>query len=218
MMNQNMNNFDMNMNQNVGMENNNVQNDMNFVPSSEQTPSFGPTNVVIPKPVESTPIMNTMSTPTPVVEPIPVQNPIENMMSNQNMNIGVAPVLNEIPQMAPTPVAPVMNEVPVQNMNQGMVPPVNEVPQVIPTPVAPVMNEVPMQNMNQGMVPPVNEVPQAVPTPVAPVMNEVPMQNMNQNIPVQPQMGQPMLNVNMVNGMGVTPNNQMPTGSDNWQL
>lgn len=77
-------------NQNLMVDNvMNGGNDVYFQSTSEQTPTFAPREVVIPKPVEGVSIMNMGSTPSPVIEPVPVSQPV----MEQNVN-NVSPVVS----------------------------------------------------------------------------------------------------------------------------
>lgn len=188
-------------------------NDSFFVPASEQTPRIEPREVVIPKPVEPTPIMNNV-------------NAVNSWdLNNNNLN-------NNIPNntvnsyVAQTPVTPSVE--PVNQYNQPM-------PNVVPTPVEEVPQQMaqqvqmPYQN-NQGNI---NYNSTVAPTANTSINNINPlgeqsnqMQNMpntqaiNQSMPNN----QGMPNNNFLSGgsnfvVGGTPtNNQMPSTNDNWKL
>lgn len=211
MPNQTMNTFDQNMNtsQNLNNFNNNV--DAFFVPAAEQTPA--PTDVVIPRPVESTPIMSVGSTPSPVIEPTPVQTQNVNMINPEMNNINRVPTMNEVPNVVATPIQePAVNMI-AGNSNYNQMPGVN-VMQNMQTQM--VQNQVPNANAiqpSQAVVPnPINpvqpEIPNVVPTHAEPV---APVQNLNNN-----QMNGPI--PNFIGPSVNQPNVVNPTSSDNWQL
>lgn len=184
-------------------------NDSFFVPASEQTPKIEPREVVIPKPVEPTPIMNNV-------------NAVNSWdLNNNNLN-------NNIPNntvnsyVAQTPVTPSVE--PVNQYNQPM-------PNVVPTPVEEVPQQVqmPYQN-NQGNINYNNTV---APTANTSINNINPLgeqSNQMQNMPNTQAINQSMPNTqgmpnnNFLSGgsnfvVGGTPtNNQMPSTNDNWKL
>lgn len=184
-------------------------NDSFFVPASEQTPKIEPREVVIPKPVEPTPIMNNV-------------NAVNSWdLNNNNLN-------NNIPNntvnsyVAQTPVTPRVE--PVNQYNQPM-------PNVVPTPVEEVPQQVqmPYQN-NQGNINYNNTV---APTANTSINNINPLgeqSNQMQNMPNTQAINQSMPNTqgmpnnNFLSGgsnfvVGGTPtNNQMPSTNDNWKL
>ncbi len=184
-------------------------NDSFFVPASEQTPKIEPREVVIPKPVEPTPIMNNV-------------NAVNSWdLNNNNLN-------NNIPNntvnsyVAQTPVTPSVE--PVNQYNQPM-------PNVVPTPVEKVPQQVqmPYQN-NQGNINYNNTV---APTANTSINNINPLgeqSNQMQNMPNTQAINQSMPNTqgmpnnNFLSGgsnfvVGGTPtNNQMPSTNDNWKL
>lgn len=110
----------------VGMGNNVSHNNEFFTPVSEQTPKIEPREVVIPKPVEVTPIntVNQVSgAPTPVVEPSALPNVISTPMQGQSMNINQTVAPNVVP--SPTVVMPNSNVTPntmgtEQTINSGL--------------------------------------------------------------------------------------------------
>lgn len=190
---QNLNNFDTSMNnfnnmnngmlnQNYNMMNqnmdnslNNVNNDTFFSPTSEQIPTFEPRNVVIPKPVESTPIMNFGSTPSPVVEPVPVAEP----SMSQNMAFG-GPQVTDMSSTVQgiSPVMPNTNTIPNTNVNLGFNEMVGRAQNVVPTPVVESVSNA-VSNMNTEGTQPVNPIPN-----VAEVPSVNPIPNMNVNLGV----------------------------------
>lgn len=184
-------------------------NDSFFVPASEQTPKIEPREVVIPKPVEPTPIMNNV-------------NAVNSWdLNNNNLN-------NNIPNntvnsyVAQAPVTPSVE--PVNQYNQPM-------PNVVPTPVEEVPQQVqmPYQN-NQGNINYNNTV---APTANTSINNINPLgeqSNQMQNMPNTQAINQSMPNTqgmpnnNFLSGgsnfvVGGTPtNNQMSSTNDNWKL
>ena len=188
-------------------------NDSFFVPASEQTPKIEPREVVIPKPVEPTPIMNNV-------------NAVNSWdLNNNNLN-------NNIPNntvnsyVAQTPVTPSVE--PVNQYNQPM-------PNVVPTPVEEVPQQMPQQvqmpyQNNQGNINYNNTV---APTANTSINNINPLgeqSNQMQNMPNTQAINQSMPNTqgmpnnNFLSGgsnfvVGGTPtNNQMPSTNDNWKL
>lgn len=226
------------INQNITPNNNINNSDAFFVPTSQQSPVFESKEVVIPKPVETAPLMG--STPTPVIEPIPVQPANPNTIPNQNMNmvngnIGTIPNMmdnsvNQINQMprkfntitptnvvVPEMVTPQM-EVPNMNMVTNPVNPV--VQNIIPEPVV-TMQEMVMPSQNQNM-----QINNTIPVMPNVANNPLPNNDFNvfqaQNImqnPVVPekQVTNTMLNqnqtpvMNMPNNMPVNPTVMGPT-------
>ena len=179
-------------------------NDSFFVPASEQTPKIEPREVVIPKPVEPTPIMNNVN----AVNSWDLNNNIPNNTVNS--------------YVAQTPVTPSVE--PVNQYNQPM-------PNVVPTPVEEVSQHVqmPYQN-NQGNINYNNTV---APTANTSINNINPLgeqSNQMQNMPNTQAINQSMPNTqgmpnnNFLSGgsnfvVGGTPtNNQMPSTNDNWKL
>lgn len=184
-------------------------NDSFFVPASEQTPKIEPREVVIPKPVEPTPIMNNVN----AVNSWDLNN------NNLNNNIPNNTVNSYVTQ---TPVTPSVE--PVNQYNQPM-------PNVVPTPVEEVPQQVqmPYQN-NQGNINYNNTV---APTANTSINNINPLgeqSNQMQNMPNTQAINQSMPNTqgmpnnNFLSGgsnfvVGGTPtNNQMPSTNDNWKL
>lgn len=188
-------------------------NDSFFVPASEQTPKIEPREVVIPKPVEPTPIMNNV-------------NAVNSWdLNNNNLN-------NNIPNntvnsyVAQTPVTPRVE--PVNQYNQPM-------PNVVPTPVEEVPQQMPQQvqmpyQNNQGNINYNNTV---APTANTSINNINPLgeqSNQMQNMPNTQAINQSMPNTqgmpnnNFLSGgsnfvVGGNPtNNQMPSTNDNWKL
>lgn len=184
-------------------------NDSFFVPASEQTPKIEPREVVIPKPVEPTPIMNNV-------------NAVNSWdLNNNNLNNNI-PNNNVNSYVAQTPVTPSVE--PVNQYNQPM-------PNVVPTPVEKVPQQVqmPYQN-NQGNINYNNTV---APTANTSINNINPLgeqSNQMQNMPNTQAINQSMPNTqgmpnnNFLSGgsnfvVGGTPtNNQMPSTNDNWKL
>lgn len=184
-------------------------NDSFFVPASEQTPKIEPREVVIPKPVEPTPIMNNV-------------NAVNSWdLNNNNLNNNI-PNNNVNSYVAQTPVTPSVE--PVNQYNQPM-------PNVVPTPVEEVPQQVqmPYQN-NQGNINYNNTV---APTANTSINNINPLgeqSNQMQNMPNTQAINQSMPNTqgmpnnNFLSGgsnfvVGGTPtNNQMPSTNDNWKL
>lgn len=184
-------------------------NDSFFVPASEQTPKIEPREVVIPKPVEPTPIMNNVN----------AVNSWDLNSNNLNNNIPNNTVNSYVAQ---TPVTPRVE--PVNQYNQPM-------PNVVPTPVEEVPQQVqmPYQN-NQGNINYNNTV---APTANTSINNINPLgeqSNQMQNMPNTQAINQSMPNTqgmpnnNFLSGgsnfvVGGTPtNNQMPSTNDNWKL
>lgn len=139
-----MNNMNLNdntnngVNQGVGVGMTNPADDKFFVPASEQTPKIEPRNVVIPKPVDVTPLPG--STPSPVVEPVAVAP----------TQVGSAPLgdggmVNQVAETMGQAVPPVNNIV-TPSMDGG-----NVMPQapVSPSPVVDFnsMNSAPVSNV-----------------------------------------------------------------------
>lgn len=188
-------------------------NDSFFVPASEQTPKIEPREVVIPKPVEPTPIMNNV-------------NAVNSWdLNNNNLNNNI-PNNNVNSYVAQTPVTPSVE--PVNQYNQPM-------PNVVPTPVEEVPQQMPQQvrmpyQNNQGNINYNNTV---APTANTSINNINPLgeqSNQMQNMPNTQAINQSMPNTqgmpnnNFLSGgsnfvVGGTPtNNQMPSTNDNWKL
>ena len=186
-MEQNMNNFNQNMNVGVNNFNSNVNNgnsDAFFIPASEQTPKFEPREVVIPKPVEPTPIMNNSTevvngwgnnitphvepTVVPTVNPTPVEVPtsVTPTMINPEVSIGTAP--NQGPIPAPVESQNFINNIPNVTVEQPTLN-LNQVPNTMPTTEVPTINQVdPMANMNVNQIPitrPIEPTPVIMSTP-----------------------------------------------------
>jgi len=210
-------------NLNTSIENNdNLTSDAFFIPASEQTPKFEPREVVMPKPVETTPIMNTNmssnigSTLTVVVEPTSVPQ----------MNVAPVEVTNGVttvvePQQAPASNISVMPNVvmtPAQEMQN-----INVIPNVsAPVPPAAPINQA---NINSQVMPNTNVVGNNIqPAPVGTEALSVGNQNLiNNSIPIQNivQATPNVENNNVSSGatfvMGV-PANQSQVQNDNWEL
>ena len=188
-------------------------NDSFFVPASEQTPKIEPREVVIPKPVEPTPIMNNV-------------NAVNSWNLNNNNLNNNSPNNNVNSYVAQTPVTPSVE--PVNQYNQPM-------PNVVPTPVEEVPQQMPQQvqmpyQNNQGNINYNNTV---APTANTSINNINPLgeqSNQMQNMPNTQAINQSMPNTqgmpnnNFLSGgsnfvVGGTPtNNQMPSTNDNWKL
>lgn len=188
-------------------------NDSFFVPASEQTPKIEPREVVIPKPVEPTPIMNNV-------------NAVNSWdLNNNNLNNNI-PNNNVNSYVAQTPVTPSVES--VNQYNQPM-------PNVVPTPVEKVPQQMPQQvqmpyQNNQGNINYNNTV---APTANTSINNINPLgeqSNQMQNMPNTQAINQSMPNTqgmpnnnflsggsNFVVG-GTATNNQMPSTNDNWKL
>ena len=234
MPNQNMNNFNPNMdmmtNQNVetnainsvNASSNNESNDTFFVSSSDQTPKFEPREVVIPKPVETTPIMNNpnasnnlSSMPTAVVEPTavhPVGNaPVE--VPNSINNTMVPPTINL--NNNEVGVSPITNN--TSNMDQMQNPNVNVMQQPMPSAQQPVSVSTTMTpNVNLNEVPtPGNVTTPNISTPNIPSGVETPsMSSPQMNDANVLQGGIPFVVGNPTQSV----NNQVNPGNDNWKL
>lgn len=186
-MEQNMNNLNQNMNVGVNNFNSNVNNgnsDAFFIPASEQTPKFEPREVVIPKPVEPTPIMNNSTevvngwgnnitphvepTVVPTVNPTPVEVPtsVTPTMINPEVSIGTAP--NQGPIPVPVESQNFINNIPNVAVEQPTLN-LNQAPNTMPTTEVPTINQVdPMANMN------VNQIPTTRPIEPTPVIMSTP--------------------------------------------
>ena len=229
-----MNNFNPNMdmmtNQNVetnainsvNASSNNESNDTFFVSSSDQTPKFEPREVVIPKPVETTPIMNNpnasnnlSSMPTAVVEPTavhPVGNaPVE--VPNSINNTMVPPTINL--NNNEVGVSPITNN--TSNMDQMQNPNVNVMQQPMPSAQQPVSVSTTMTpNVNLNEVPtPGNVTTPNISTPNIPSGVETPSMSAPQmNDANVLQGGIPFVVGNPTQSV----NNQVNPGNDNWKL
>lgn len=226
-LNQEMSNFNQNMGvNNSAPVNNNGSDNAFFVPASEQTPKFEPREVVIPKPVEATPIMNESANVVnswdapamnnavnQVVEPtIPVMPTPEVNMPASGPVPGPVPTPVEVPRPVNTiPNAPVGG----QNINVGGTP-------VMQMPAEPISNAAP--TVNAGPSVPTYNTSGLENQPVMPnTIPSQPMNNYNTGMPsqVNPSVNNPNIvagGANFVVGTPVGPNNQMPNdnGNSNW--
>lgn len=234
--NQGMNNFNSNMNMGVNNTtpvNNNGSDTAFFVPASEQTPKFEPREVVIPKPVEATPIMNDSTNVVNSWEnPVPTANNTVNQVAEPTIPVMPTPEVNvnassqvqgtiPTPVEVPRPVNTIPNaQVSEQNINVGGIPvqqmPVGPIPNVNPT--APAMNVQPnMPNLNTSTLESQPVMPNVTPSQ--------PMNNYNTATLNQTNSGVNNPNIvaggaNFVVGTPGVQNNQVPNndGNSNWNL
>lgn len=213
---------------------NNSQNDTFFVPASEQTPKIEPREVVIPKPVEPSPIfvgneaLNEYNNQGPVPNVAPVTPVVEpNIINTQNigspLNAGpsVLDNTNNIVK-APEPIKENFTTVPNMGVNSTDVN-VSPIPSVnvstsIPSGVTPQAPVTPNYNSMQNMGSPILNAP---PVSEPQVTNKGPVLGQNTIMPnVGNAMGGPLPGgTNFVVGNpGEVINNPVNNENDNWKL
>lgn len=171
-----------------------VNNDMNFTPISEQTPSIAPTFEGMPVPPAAQPEQQ-MNMQQPAVNAQPIIEPVQPVTPQMNPQVeqpAVQPIIEPVApvQPMPEPIAPVMPTETVEPVVSAGAQPIN--PMNIEMPSAPTMQQ--PQNISpepfQPMPEPIIENPQVASTVNQPINNQgnmnVTSENNNSQSPTTP--------------------------------